>query len=77
MTPQELLKTMLPANARQAWEQQAAKASPNYTVEQAMHWMSNIAAAVNRTPRLPIHVDATTDPDGALILRVTPDRADP
>lgn len=45
------------------------------TPSQALTWLQEFFKAMHHNPRLPVDVDQTLEPDGALTLRITPNTA--
>ncbi|OIN81650.1 hypothetical protein [Mycobacterium malmoense] len=69
----DALKAMLTApNMRELLLPTRAAAAKIYTVDEAMTLATNMAHALNRSPRLPITTTTTKEADGTLTIRITP-----
>lgn len=49
-----------------------AAAAKIFTPDEAMNLAANMANALDRSPRLPIHTAVTRNPDGTMTIHVTP-----
>lgn len=68
-----LKKGLTPPNMREdLFLPTRAAASRIYTTAEAMQLIENMATALNRTPRLPIHVTCIREADGSRTIRATP-----
>lgn len=60
-------------NMRELLLPNRAAAAQMFSYEDALKFVENMVNALHRTPRLPIAVTTTRDPDGSMTIRVTPD----
>lgn len=70
----EALRAALSApNMRELLLPTRAPAARTFTYDEARKFVENMVNALDNSPRLPIVVNSTTEPDGSMTIRVTPD----